>query len=171
MPTTDFLYTDQIEFDAEPQNRTGNSHPMRFSYIQNVLQMAPQNATARWREGVRLYLDENDPINGNELVFTNQKPYVIWLRCYSRRKKAIFNAGSHVYFHANSGLIVSNNASLNINGSKSNSTLFENEVVFESDRLQPEYTDVGQWGTIWLTDGSTNNTINHLTIKMPLSVY
>jgi hypothetical protein len=65
-------------------------------------------------------------------------------------KKAIFNAGSHVYFHANSGLIVSNNASLNINGSKSNSTLFENEVVFESDRLQPEYADVpGQWGTIW----------------------
>jgi hypothetical protein len=61
-------------------------------------------------------------------------------------KKAIFNAGSHVYFHANSGLIVSNNASLNINGSKSNSTLFENEVVFESDRLQPEYADVpGQW--------------------------
>jgi hypothetical protein len=37
--------------------------------------------------------------------------------------------------------------------------------VFESDRLQPEYADVpGQWGTIWLTDG-TNNTINHLTIK------
>jgi hypothetical protein len=28
-------------------------------------------------------------INGNELVFTNQKPYVIWLRCCSRRKKAI----------------------------------------------------------------------------------
>jgi hypothetical protein len=43
--------------------------------------------------------------------------------------------------------LVSNNASLNINGSKSNSTLFENEVVFESDRLQPEYADVpGQWG-------------------------
>jgi hypothetical protein len=42
-----------------------------------------------------------------------------------------------MYISANSGLIVSNNASLNINGSKSNSTLFE--VVFESDRLQPEY--------------------------------
>jgi hypothetical protein len=79
------------------------------------------------------------------------------------QKKAIFNAGSHVYFHANLDLS-SNNASLNINGSKSNSTLFENEVVFESDRLQPEYADVpGQWGIF--TDGSTNNTINHLTIK------
>jgi hypothetical protein len=78
-------------------------------------------------------------------------------------EKAIFNAGSHVYFHANSGLI-SNNASLNINGSKSNSTLFENEVVFESDRLQPEYADVPDKGPYGL-HGSTNNTINHLTIK------
>jgi hypothetical protein len=68
---------------------------------------------------------------------------------FLQKKKAIFNAGSHVYFHANSGLIVSNNASLNINGSKSNSTLFENEVVFESDRLQPESDVPGQWGTIW----------------------
>jgi hypothetical protein len=52
-----------------------------------------------------------------------------------------------MYISTQTGLIVSNNASLNINGSKSNSTLFENEVVFESDRLQPEYADVpGQWG-------------------------
>jgi hypothetical protein len=78
-------------------------------------------------------------LNGNELVFTNQNPMLFMVTLIPSEKKAIFNAGSHVYFHANSGLIVSNNASLNINGSKSNSTLFENEVVFESDRLQPEY--------------------------------
>jgi hypothetical protein len=42
-------------------------------------------------------------------------------------------------------------------------------MKFEGDRLEPEYADVpGQWGTIWLTNGSTNNIINHLTIKMPL---
>jgi hypothetical protein len=42
----------------------------------------------------------------------------------------------------------------------------ENEVVFEGDRLEPDFSDVpGQWGTIWLTDGSTNHKINHLTIK------
>jgi hypothetical protein len=42
--------------------------------------------------------------------------------------------------------------------------LFENEVAFESDRLQPEYADVPDNGG-YNTDGSTNNTINHLTIK------
>ena len=42
----------------------------------------------------------------------------------------------------------------------------ENEVVFEGDRLEPDFSDVpGQWGTIWLTDGSTNHKFNHLTIK------
>jgi hypothetical protein len=107
--------------------------------------MVPPETLPR-REGVRLYLDENDPIN--ELVFTNQKPYVIYGYAAIPAEKAVFNAGSHVYFHANSGLIVSNNASLNINGSKSNSTLFENEVVFESD--QPEYADVPDNGAIWL---------------------
>jgi hypothetical protein len=103
---------------------------------------------------VRLYLDEDDPINGNELVFTNQNPMLFMVTLLFLQKKAIFNAGSHVYFHANSGLI-SNNASLNINGSKSNSTLFENEVVFESDRLQPEYADVPDNGGPYGTDGST----------------
>jgi hypothetical protein len=32
--------------------------------------------------------------------------------------------------------------------------------------LEPSFSDVpGQWGTIWLTNGSTNNNINHLTLK------
>ncbi|MFT4984011.1 MAG: hypothetical protein ACI9Q9_001063 [Flavobacterium sp.] len=167
----DFLYTDQIEFDA-------GVHLQKVelvTLIQDAVFLYPKRFADGTTETLPLgdekvygfYLDENDPINGNELVFTNQKPYVIYgYAAIPAEKKAVFNAGSHVYFHANSGLIVSNNASLNINGSQSNSALFENEVVFESDRLQPEYADVpGQWGTIWLTDGSTNNTINHLTIK------
>jgi hypothetical protein len=29
-------------------------------------------------KNIWFYLDENDPVNGNELVFTNQKPYVIY---------------------------------------------------------------------------------------------
>ncbi len=77
-----------------------------------------------------------------------------------------FNAGARVHFHANSGLIVAANASINVNGAKSTTDKLENEVVFEGDRLEPDFSDVaGQWGTIWLTDGSTNNKFNHLTIK------
>ncbi|MEZ7500577.1 hypothetical protein QO200_17805 [Flavobacterium sp. Arc3] len=168
---TDFLYTDQIEFDAG----TNLQKVELVTLIQDAVFLYPKRFADGTTETLPLgdgkiygfYLDENDPINGNELVFTSQKPYVIYgYAAVPTGKKAVFNAGSRVHFHANSGLIVSNNASININGSKSNSPLLENEVVFEGDRLEPDYSDVpGQWGTIWLTDGSTNNTIDHLTIK------
>ena len=39
-------------------------------------------------------------------------------------------------------------------------------MIFESDRLEPDFAEVpGQWGTIWLTQGSTDNQLKHLTIK------
>ncbi|MEZ4817837.1 MAG: hypothetical protein R2776_07690 [Flavobacteriaceae bacterium] len=42
----------------------------------------------------------------------------------------------------------------------------ENEIIFEGDRLEPDFSDVpGQWGTIWLTAGSTNNEFSYTTIK------
>ena len=168
---TDFLYTDQIEFDAGI-----NLQKVELvTLIQDAIFLYPKRFADGTTETLPLgdekiygfYLDENDTVNGNELVFNNQKPYVIYgYAAVPSGKKVVFNAGSRVHFHANSGLIVSNNASININGSKSNSALFENEVIFEGDRLEPEYSDVpGQWGTIWLTDGSTNNVIDHLTIK------
>ena len=81
-------------------------------------------------------------------------------------KTATFEAGTRVHFHANSGLIIAKDASININGTHSTTDRLENEVVFDGDRLEPNFSEVpGQWGTIWLTDGSANNTINYLTIK------
>jgi hypothetical protein len=60
-------------------------------------------------------------------------------------KTAIFDAGSRVYFHANSGLIVSNKGSLQINGSTSTKASLENEVIFEGDRLALYDNVPGQW--------------------------
>lgn len=104
----------------------------------------------------------------SELTFTNQRPYVIYgYAAVPSGETLTINAGTRVHFHANSGLLVSENASLHINGSLStDQELMENEVVFESDRLEPTFADVpGQWGTIWLFDNSVNNIINHTTIK------
>jgi hypothetical protein len=168
---SDFLYTDQIEFDAGTNLQTVEL----VTLIQDAIFLYPKRFTDGTKETLPIgdqeiegfYLDENDPINGNELLFTNQKPYVIYgYAAVPTGKKAVFEAGARVHFHANSGLIVASNASINVNGSTSTTNKLENEVVFEGDRLESEYSDVpGQWGTIWLTDGSTNNTINHLTIK------
>src|SRR5690606_33403644 len=76
-------------------------------------------------------------------------------------------AGARVHFHANSGLLVTNNASLKVNGHySSDQTTMANEVIFEGDRLEPFFDDVpGQWGTIWLFQGSKENAINYATIK------
>ena len=75
--------------------------------------------------------------------------------------------GARVHFHRDSGIIVTNNATLNINGELSNDQdALENEVIIEGDRLEPSFSEIpGQWGTIWLFNGSMNNTINYATIK------
>ncbi|WP_367768827.1 hypothetical protein AB3G33_09930 [Flavobacterium sp. WC2421] len=168
---TDFLYTDQIQFDSGE-----NAQKVALvTLIQDAVFLYPKRLADGTTETLPIgdqqiegfYLDENNPINGNELIFTNKKPYVIYgYAAVPTGKTAVFDAGSRVYFHANSGLIVANNASININGGKSTTANLEKEVVFEGDRLEPQYDDVpGQWGTIWLSSGSTNNLINHLTIK------
>ena len=101
------------------------------------------------------------------MQFTKKKPYVIYgYAAVPSNKIATFEAGTKVHFHANSGLIVTNKASIKVNGTLSTTDKMENQVIFEGDRLEPDFENVpGQWGTIWLTDGSTNNSFNHMTIK------
>ena len=104
----------------------------------------------------------------DEYTFTNEKPYVIYgYAAVPNGETLTINAGARVHFHANSGLLVSEGASLNVNGALSlDQDLLENEVIFEGDRLEPGFSDVpGQWGTIWLFQGSVNNSINYATIK------
>lgn len=113
------------------------------------------------------FLEETHPANGNELHWTNTKPYVVYgYAAVPSNKTLVVDAGARVHFHAESGLIVANNASIHVNGSPSTTAALENEVIFEGDRLEPDFSEVpGQWGTIWFSVGSTNNQINNLTIK------
>jgi hypothetical protein len=81
-------------------------------------------------------------------------------------KTLTIQAGAKIHFHANSGLIVNPNSSLKILGSRNLEGQPETEVVIEGDRLEPVYSDVpGQWGAIWLRNGSVNHQINYATIK------
>ena len=44
--------------------------------------------------------------------------------------------------------------------------LLENQIIFEGDRLEPFFENIpGQWGTIWLLDGSFDNEFSCCTIK------
>ena len=168
---SDFLYTDQIQFDSG-QNL---QNVELVTLIQDAVFLYPKRFADGTTEMLPIgnekiegfYLDENDLINGNELQFTKKKPYVIYgYAAVPSNKIATFEAGTKVHFHANSGLIVANKASIKVNGTLSTTDKMENQVIFEGDRLEPDFENVpGQWGTIWLTDGSTNNSFNHMTIK------
>ncbi len=167
----EFLYTDQIEFDSG----TNLQKVELVTLVQDAILLYPKRNSDGTIETLPIgnektqgfYLDKNDPTHGNELIFTHKKPYVIYgYAAVPEGETVTFNAGAKVYFHANSGLIVSKNASIHVNGSKSMTARLENEVVFSSDRQQPDFNYIpGQWGTIWLMEGSTNNKIQNLTLK------
>lgn len=180
---TDFLYTDKILFGEEsnPNHQKvelvtliqdayfiypGRVQNPDESYTYDELNLGVDGngnpITIRGR-----FLEETNPINGNELHWTNTKPYVIYgYAAVPSNKTLVVDAGARIHFHAESGLIVANNASIHVNGTNSTTAALENEVIFEGDRLEPDFSEVpGQWGTIWLTQGSTNNQIKNLTIK------
>ncbi|MBF4493290.1 hypothetical protein IR010_12130 [Flavobacterium sp. MR2016-29] len=167
----DFLYTDEIQFDSGANLQ----QVALVTLIQDAVFLYPKQNADGTKEKIKIdgkdvdgfYLDENDAVNGNELFFTKQKPYVIYGYAGVPQNKTVsFEAGSRVFFHANSGLFVDNKASLQINGTVSTTKELENEVIFEGDRLESLYDAIpGQWNSVILADGSTNNTINHLTLK------
>ena len=180
---TDFLYTDKILFGEEsnPNHQKvelvtliqdayfiypGRVQNPDESYTYDELNLGVDGdgnpITIRGR-----FLEETNPMNGNELHWTNTKPYVIYgYAAVPSNKTLVVDPGARIHFHAESGLIVANNASIHVNGSPSTTEALENEVIFEGDRLEPGFSEVpGQWGTIWFTQGSTNNIISNLTIK------
>lgn len=170
--STEFLYTDEIEFDSGNNLQKVNL----VTLIQDAVFLYPKKNKDGIKESLLLGLTENNEevrvngfqLNKNELHFTKKKPYVIYgYAGVPKGKTLVIDAGARVHFHAESGIIVQPEAGLNINGAVSTDSKNpqENEVIFQGDRLEPEYEDIpGQWGTIWLRDGSNSN-INHLTLK------
>lgn len=174
---TEFLYTDDILFDS----RNGTQKVNLVTLIKDAYFLYPRRNAEGIKENLLLgtdkngdevringfELDNNDPVNGNEFEFNNTKPYVIYgYAGVPNGQTLTVQPGARVYFHAESGIVVQPGASLNIAGTASpDSNPQQNEVTFEGDRLEPLYEDIpGQWGTVWLRDGSTSN-IKHLTLK------
>lgn len=166
---TTFLYQDKLSFSTDQLVNL-------MTLVQDAIFLYPQRNDQGIKETLSFGTDDegNDiEIEGffledEELVFTNDKPYVIYgYAGVPSGKTAIFEAGARIHFHANSGLIAASDASVIVNGMPSNNLeTMENEVIFEGDRLEPFFKDIpGQWGTIWLTQGSTGHVFNHATIK------
>ncbi|RAR48990.1 hypothetical protein [Flavobacterium lacus] len=170
---TDFLYTDQILFGQG----TSEQKVELITLIQDAYFLYPQRFDDGLYENITIggspqrgfILDENDPINGNEYIWNNSKPYVIYgYAAVPANKTLVIEAGARIHFHAESVLIIGDQGSVKVNGEISNNpdNPLERHVIFQGDRLEPLYEDVpGQWGAIWLTQGSKNNEFTNCIIK------
>ena len=173
---TDFLYTDQIVFgggtnaqkvelvtliqDAYfifPNKIDGVKEAVDFGFDEegNTTQVIGRN------------LQENHPDNGNEYIWNNTKPYVVYgYASVPDSKTLTVNPGARIHFHKDSGIIVQEGGTLNIAGEPSVTEDLEKEVIFEGDRLEYSFSETpGQWGFIYLRQGSKNHSVNHLTLK------
>ena len=172
-PEGTFLYTDNIEF-----NLSNNQQSVALvTLVKDAVFIYPdRDNTTKIVETLTLNIDgelvetelQGRELLPEELTFTNEKPYVIYgFAAVPEGETLTIDAGARIHFHTDSGIIVTNEASLQVNGAfSSDQEALENEVIFESDRLEPNFSNIpGQWGTIWLFDGSVNNTISYATIK------
>ena len=172
-----FLYTDAIEFGS-----TNLQKVELVTLVKDAVFIYPQQITnpdgSTMVETLTFDVDgdgdeDNTNIQGrflndSELNFTNEKPYVIYgYAAVSDGQTLEIDPGARLHFHANSGLLITSGASIHANGQLSNDPeLLDNEIIFEGDRLEPGFSEIpGQWQTIWLYNGSTNNRFNHTTIK------
>ena len=158
----EFLYEDQIQFDT-----AGNQQDVTLiTLVKDAVFLFPEDLgngiyeTLTLGSGEQAVDIEGFFLDDTELLFTNEKPYVIYgYAAVSPGDELIIAPGARIHFHKNSGLLVANTASIKANGTQSQDLeAMEGEIIFESDRLEPAFEDIpGQWGTIWCTAGSTNN--------------
>lgn len=166
----DFLYTDQILFDGG-----GNEQKVELvTLIKDAIFLFPADLGNGMFETLTLGQGEDATqiegffLDDDELTFTNEKPYVIYgFAAVPSNKTLTIQPGARIHFHAGSGILVAENASIKSMGTASaDPDLMENEIIFEGDRLEPAFSDVpGQWAYIWLTSGSKDNEFNFTTIK------
>jgi len=166
----ELLYTDAIQFDYDPYKQSVEL----VTLARDAVFLFPKDNIGT--EKVTLYTDvagDRIEVTGfkfkdEELHLTNNKPYVIYgYGIVPEAKELIIDAGARVYFHENSGILIQDNALISVNGTLSeDEDLLEGEVIFEGDRLEPDFSEIpGQWGSLWISKGSTTNILNHITIK------
>lgn len=171
---TDFLYTDEINF------LHGNGDVQKVdlvTLIQDAIFIKPNRSLPDNIKEELILSGNQTSLVGHELTteselnWTSTKPYVVYGYALVPNDKTLnVGAGTKVYFHADSGIIVDKQATLNVNGELSTydaegNLLVDREVRFEGDRLEPFFEDIpGQWGFVLIMSEATSN-IKHLTLK------
>ena len=100
-------------------------------------------------------------------VWNNDKPHVIYgYVIVDPNCQLTINAGTNIYLHKNSGVIVGNPFSATSGGTIKVNGELGNEVTFRGDRLDSWYDSLpGQWDRVWLYPGSINNEFNYTNFQ------
>lgn len=168
----EFLYEDNIQFQS-------NAHLQEIpvlTLVKDAVFLYPDKDQNGTIETIVLGTNEKgdeEKVQGfylrdDQLIFTNDKAYIIYgFAAVPSGKILTIEPGARIHFHAGSGILVSEGASLKVNGEFSaDPEKLENEVIFQGDRLNADFQNLpGQWGAIWLREGSIDNVINYATIK------
>ncbi|MFN0015234.1 MAG: right-handed parallel beta-helix repeat-containing protein [Saprospiraceae bacterium] len=112
---------------------------------------------------------------GGEWFWDDPRPYVIYGVLVVNDCTVRIPAGTRVYVHGglaktvqdsqviryNDGLLIfQGNGRLLVEGTQ------ERPVIFEGDRIEPEFvTTSGQWTGIWLQEGTTGHRIDHTVVR------
>ena len=162
--TLPFLISDSIRFST----KTFTKYIELVAYGQNA------NFHTAEPQDIQIITSENDTIIPSyysidqNTTWTNELPHVIYgYVIIEAGVELIIEAGSNIYFHNNSGIIVGNPLFADNNGGKITvQGELGNEVTFQGDRLDEYYKDApGQWDKIWISSGSFDNLINYAIIK------
>ncbi len=160
----EFLYTDEILFESGSKQQKVDL----VTLVRDAIFLYPQKFQDGSYESLQFgedkvygfFLDENDAVNGNELKWNNEKPYVIYgYAAVAPNKTLNISEGTEVYFHRNSGLVAFSHAAIHAKGT------IEKPIIFQGDRLEPSFEDTpGQWDRIWLSVDS-NGSFENVMIK------
>jgi hypothetical protein len=147
-----FVYKDSIVFETN-----GNIQDVDlYSVARNCYLHLPTNV---------IHLSNGGTFSYGSLpcgeVWNNDKPHLVFgYALIDTTCTLTINAGTEVYFHQNGGIVADRGGCLKVLGT------LNQRVIFQGDRLEPDYKDVaGQWERIWILDGSNNNVINYAVIK------
>ncbi|MCC6459284.1 MAG: right-handed parallel beta-helix repeat-containing protein [Saprospiraceae bacterium] len=112
---------------------------------------------------------------GDEWVWDDPRPYVIYGILVIDNCTVRIPAGTRVYVHGGLGREVTDTAVYRYNDGflafQGNGRLLvegtlDKPVIFEDDRLEPEFDDeAGQWTGIWLQSGTTGHRIENCIIR------
>jgi hypothetical protein len=168
--TEDFLYLDAIQFKSTAHLQ---EVPL-VTLVKEATFLFPKKNAQGVVEQIPLGSDDPDrQIQGfflkeHELKFTKESAYVIYgYAAVPPGKDLVIEAGARLHFAANSGLIIFDDASVQMRGAPSKDTVqLENEIIIQGDRLGHQFRNLpGQWGMIWLKKGSRSSLISNTTIK------